>query len=301
MLPAAPVAQLIDLPNFAPAGASTPDAPHKAHEVPTRGVAAAAAQSATLGAGGRIGLAALVVALHLGGLAALAHLSQDPVIPPQPEPIQVSLLAADPVPAPVVEAPRPPAPEPTPAPPPRVEPPPEAPPPELRQPPPPAPKPVVRKPPPPKPVAEQVPPKALTESPTALRTAEDSPPAVAEPSPAPPVARQEAAAAPATTGAPVAAPVTAARFDAAYLNNPAPAYPMVSRRMREEGQVMLRVLVSADGQPNRIELRTSSGSERLDRAAQEAVSRWRFVPARQGERAIESWVLVPIVFKLKGN
>jgi protein TonB len=76
---------------------------------------------------------------------------------------------------------------------------------------------------------------------------------------------------------------------------------MLSRRLREEGQVMLRVLVSPDGRPNRIELRTSSGSDRLDRAAEEAVARWRFVPARQGDTAVEAWVLVPIVFKLKGN
>ena len=33
----------------------------------------------------------------------------------------------------------------------------------------------------------------------------------------------------------------------------------------------------------------------------EAVARWRFVPARRGDSAIESWVLVPIVFKLQGN
>ncbi|HQV09399.1 MAG TPA: energy transducer TonB, partial [Thauera sp.] len=98
-----------------------------------------------------------------------------------------------------------------------------------------------------------------------------------------------------------AAAVTAARFDAAYLNNPRPAYPMLSRRLREEGQVMLRVLVSPEGQPARVELRTSSGSERLDRAAQEAVARWRFVPARRGDVAVEAWVLVPIVFKLQGN
>ena len=95
--------------------------------------------------------------------------------------------------------------------------------------------------------------------------------------------------------------LTAARFDAAYLNNPSPAYPMLSRRLREEGEVMLRVLVAADGQPKRIEVRTGSGSERLDRAAEDAVARWRFVPARRGESAVEAWVLVPIVFKLKGN
>ncbi|ENO95079.1 TonB family protein, partial [Thauera phenylacetica B4P] len=113
------------------------------------------------------------------------------------------------------------------------------------------------------------------------------------PAPAPPAAAPAATAAPAT--------VTAARFDAAYLNNPRPGYPALSRRLREEGQVTLRVLVSPDGQPAQVELRTSSGSERLDRAAREAVARWRFVPARRGDIAIESWVLVPIVFKLQGN
>lgn len=95
--------------------------------------------------------------------------------------------------------------------------------------------------------------------------------------------------------------VTEARFDAAYLNNPTPDYPMASRRLREEGRVLLRVHVSADGLPTRIEVRTSSGSGRLDRAAEDAVARWRFVPARQGNQAIAAWVLVPIVFKLQGN
>ncbi|MER2554563.1 MAG: energy transducer TonB, partial [Thauera sp.] len=62
-----------------------------------------------------------------------------------------------------------------------------------------------------------------------------------------------------------------------------------------------RVLVSPNGSPAQVELRSSSGSERLDRAAREAVARWRFAPARRGDAAIESWVLVPIVFKLQGN
>jgi protein TonB len=135
-------------------------------------------------------------------------------------------------------------------------------------------------------------PAAVIESPTALSAPAET---VPEPTPATPPA-------PAVAAAPAAAAaVTAARFDAAYLHNPRPAYPMLSRRLREEGQVMLRVLVSADGQPARVELRTSSGSDRLDRAAQEAVARWRFVPARRGDVAVEAWVLVPIVFKLQGN
>lgn len=97
------------------------------------------------------------------------------------------------------------------------------------------------------------------------------------------------------------AQITAARFDADYLNNPAPAYPPLSRRLGEAGQVMLKVRVSAAGLPAHIEFARSSGSDRLDRAARDAVARWRFVAARQGEHDIEAWVLVPIIFKLQEN
>jgi protein TonB len=60
------------------------------------------------------------------------------------------------------------------------------------------------------------------------------------------------------------------------------------------------VLVNAEGQPEQVELRTSSGSPRLDGSALETVRRWKFVPARQGERPVAAWVLVPISFRLEG-
>lgn len=92
--------------------------------------------------------------------------------------------------------------------------------------------------------------------------------------------------------------VSAPRFDAGYLNNPAPRYPPLSRRMGEEGKVMLRVLVSSEGQAQEVRLHVSSGSARLDEAAIDAVRNWRFVAARQGERSISGWVIVPISFRL---
>jgi protein TonB len=90
-----------------------------------------------------------------------------------------------------------------------------------------------------------------------------------------------------------------ARFDAAYLRNPKPVYPGMSRRLREEGKVMLRVFVLSDGNPQEIEVKRSSGSVRLDEAAKAAVNRWRFVPARRGNAAVAAWVVVPIIFKLE--
>ncbi|MDQ5947139.1 MAG: periplasmic protein TonB [Pseudomonadota bacterium] len=103
------------------------------------------------------------------------------------------------------------------------------------------------------------------------------------------------------TAAPAAPPatVTQPRFDADYLSNPAPTYPPLSRRMGEEGKVVLRVLVEPNGRPAQIELKSSSGSPRLDQAGQDAVWRWKFVPAKRGDEAISAWVLVPITFTLK--
>jgi len=103
---------------------------------------------------------------------------------------------------------------------------------------------------------------------------------------------------PAPPQPPIPPAITSARFDADYLQNPKPVYPSLSRRMGEEGKVVLRVRVSAQGLPLSVEIRQSSGFERLDEAARAAVERWRFVPARQGSEAIEASVLVPLHFSL---
>jgi len=63
---------------------------------------------------------------------------------------------------------------------------------------------------------------------------------------------------------------------------------------------VLRVVVKPDGTPDAVALRQSSGSARLDEAALEAVRRWRFVPARQGDTPVSAAVIVPIVFSLEG-
>jgi protein TonB len=92
--------------------------------------------------------------------------------------------------------------------------------------------------------------------------------------------------------------IVAARFDADYLQNPKPVYPPMSRRQGEEGKVVLRVRVSAQGASLAVEIKQSSGFSRLDEAARAAVEKWRFVPARQGSEAVESLVLVPLNFTL---
>jgi protein TonB len=95
------------------------------------------------------------------------------------------------------------------------------------------------------------------------------------------------------------APIIPPQFNADYLNNPAPQYPPVSKRLGEEGRVMLRVFVDERGLPVRVEIRSSSGHERLDNSALEAVKNWKFVPARRGDQAVSAWVIVPISFSFR--
>lgn len=115
----------------------------------------------------------------------------------------------------------------------------------------------------------------------------------------PPAAVQTPSATAATASSNTASTtVSAPRFDAAYLDNPRPNYPPLSRRLGEEGKVLLKVKVSADGHAATVHLEKTSNFERLDEAARQAVTRWRFIPAKRGDEAIEASVIVPVVFRL---
>ena len=211
------------------------------------------------------------VAMH--AMAGLALLTYEPARSAvfSAAPLMVELITlpkAQPKPEPPVEiVPPPPKPKPKPKPNPVVRPQPKPAPAPVLAAPVEAPSPVVAAPPPPEPEPEPAPP----------------PVAVAAPPAPPPVV-------------PVIPPI----FNADYLRNPPPAYPALSRRIGEEGRVLLRVLVSAEGTAGEVQVRTSSGHGRLDQAAREAVQRWKFVPARRGEHPVAAWVLIPISFRLEG-
>jgi protein TonB len=83
-----------------------------------------------------------------------------------------------------------------------------------------------------------------------------------------------------------------------YLSNPTPPYPRLSRRLGEEGTVIIRVFINTEGRPEKAELRTSSGYTRLDEVALETVKRWRFVPGKRGGEPEAMWFNVPVRFVL---
>ncbi len=137
-----------------------------------------------------------------------------------------------------------------------------------------------------------------------------APATAAPPSPPQPVAREPepsvaSVPAPATrSAAPAAAApapaVVPPRSDAAHLNNPAPVYPPLSRKLQEQGRVLLDVHILADGSVGEMRLKKSSGFDRLDDAAMRAVRQWRYLPARRGDEPIAWWYVQPIVFALGG-
>jgi len=105
------------------------------------------------------------------------------------------------------------------------------------------------------------------------------------------------AAAPSAPSAP--AQIVPPSSSAAHLHNPAPPYPVLSRRLGEQGRVLLRVRIEADGSASAAQVYGSSGFVRLDQAAQQAVLRWRFVPGTRNGEPQAMWHLVPIHFVLE--
>ena len=162
------------------------------------------------------------------------------------------------------------------------------------EPPKPEPKPIVK----PKKVVEKIRPiekpverlvEATTEPPTEVEVSKPE---------AAPVLTAEPAKAPPKTEPIVEDKFEEPRFGVSYLNNPAPDYPALSRRLGEEGRVLMKVLVSADGAAETVQIEKTSGTERLDNAAMAAVKRWRFIPAKKNNVPLSAYVLVPMKFSL---
>lgn len=167
---------------------------------------------------------------------------------------------------------------------------------------PPAPKTEMPKPPTPvvKPVVRQVQKTVTPPAPQPLAV-EAPTPAPAAPvgvsTPQPPAPAAAAVAAP--SGPPSPPRLELPSSDAAYLNNPKPPYPALSKRLGEQGKVVVRVLIGVDGSAQQAEIRTSSGYDRLDQAALTTVLKWRYLPGKRGGVPEAMWFNVPINFVLE--
>ena len=104
---------------------------------------------------------------------------------------------------------------------------------------------------------------------------------------------------PAAPPAPPAPPkVELPSSDADYLNNAKPAYPAISKRLGEQGRVVVRVFIDADGQPSQASVKQSSGFDRLDQASVETALKWRYAPGKRAGVAQGMWFDVPLNWQL---
>ena len=125
----------------------------------------------------------------------------------------------------------------------------------------------------------------------------NAPTGATTPQPAPAPIAVAVAVAPAAPPSPPA--IQFPSSDASYLQNPKPPYPALSRRLNEQGKTTVRVMIGADGLPQRAEVAKSSGFDRLDQAALATVMRWRYVPGKRGGVAVAMPVDVPINWVLE--
>ncbi len=123
----------------------------------------------------------------------------------------------------------------------------------------------------------------------------------AEPPPVAPAAPVTAAVAKGTPAPAVVrgpAEVAAGDLSTTMITMVPPRYPYESRRRKEQGTVVLDVLLATDGSVDKVSVRTSSGFARLDTAAIEAVRHWRWSPMIRDGVAVAVRGLVEIPFLL---
>jgi protein TonB len=212
---------------------------------------------------GSAGVFLLLLSLHLGAIAALVQADAaitEPTIDMEPPKLQGMLIAPEPKIAP---------------PPPKAEPEPVK----------PQPKPITKQPP-----LKQTAPKQKTPPPVAKAAAAAPAPTLTKP-----VTRQAQASSAKTTEPSTQLPSA----DAAGLNNKAPVYPMLSRKRKEQGTVWMLLLVSKEGLVTQLKLKKTSGFDRLDQAALQAVKKWKFQPARKEGQPIDYWYELPLKFSLQ--
>lgn len=157
--------------------------------------------------------------------------------------------------------------------------------------------------------AKPLPPPSKTQNITPLQ------PSPALTSTAPTPLAQAPSAAPAITAAPVLSVPSATAPAPATPTKPAtlipasrvesscslPRYPAASERLREEGVVTLRFLISENGQVISGQVDKSSGYKRLDDAALAALSLCKFKPATVDGKPKQDWSALRYRWELKDD
>ena len=98
----------------------------------------------------------------------------------------------------------------------------------------------------------------------------------------------------------VEAPVNQTKAKVAGKGLSRPEYPAASIRLGEAGTTGLNLLVGVDGRVSDAQITSSSGSERLDTAAQKhAIRSWKFIPCMNGETPVACWHPIRFTWRIE--
>lgn len=151
----------------------------------------------------------------------------------------------------------------------------------------------------PKPIEKPQPRQIVAQTPVVAPTDYIAPPP--PPQLAPVVAAPPAPSAPPAPPKPTGPIMLGGELSVACPERTPPRYPPHSRRMGEEGAVMLRVELDEQGNVGAVRVSTSSGFVRLDEAALAAVRTWRCHPAHRDGQPVRAVALQPFKFVLQGS
>ena len=83
-----------------------------------------------------------------------------------------------------------------------------------------------------------------------------------------------------------------------YADDFQPAYPLGQLRREREGTVSVRVLVGTDGRVKDIQLIDSPHEDFWSATRKQALGKWRFTPATEDGKPVESWMTLKVLFQI---
>ncbi len=87
-------------------------------------------------------------------------------------------------------------------------------------------------------------------------------------------------------------------FPISDLHNPSPEYPEMGVFLGYQGDVIIRIRVSAKGDSAGVEILRSSGHKVLDDSAINALRKWRFTPTKHDNTPMNDYVIITVSYVL---
>ena len=89
---------------------------------------------------------------------------------------------------------------------------------------------------------------------------------------------------------------SSATYKIGSAKNPHPAYPLIARKKGWEGRVLIQAEIDREGNVSKIKVLESSGYKVLDNSSLETLKKWKFTPAKIGNKFVDDTVNIPVKF-----